>query len=282
MKKLQVAVLIITLVLNASVTAKSSMTIKEVFRENISMTVNVDKNGHIPYRCSGNSGMPWQSGSGTKKILVLLLEFPDEIHRIERKTVENYFYSDSVASVRSYYSEVSNGTLKVDLGKNGVPEWMMYKKPYEQYIKENDYDYDSVCHAVSRDAMKMAEEKGIDLAEYDSDKNKIPDIVLYFFAGDSARVGGIMPGAFTITTRLGTEVMISEDVSSRSNNTPSIIHEFAHAMIPVWDLYDYMKISDPIQDWDIMDGSSEGRCGMSAYTRWKAGWIDLILHDKYQ
>jgi hypothetical protein len=89
-----------------------------------------------------------------------------------------------------------------------------------------------------------------------------------------------MPGAFSGTTVDGTKIMVAEDLSSRSNNTPSLIHELAHAMIPLWDLYDYSYSSKPYQDWDIMDGSAEGRCGMSAYSRWKAGWIDVLWLDK--
>lgn len=280
MKKAILGLIAIILTINIPTMAKSSKTDIEMFRENIERTAPVGKDGHIPYRSTKPSAFPWQSGTGVKKVLVLLIEFPDVKSKQGRSRIEDFFVSDKTDSVKGYYNTASEGKLIFDPGSHGIPDWLTLEKKYIDYIKENDRDYYSTCDAVASAGLQMAIKKGLDVSEYDSDKNGLPDITIYFFAGDSRRIGGIMPGAFCGSTAEGTFIMVSEDLSSRSNNTPSLIHELGHGLIPLWDLYDYSYSSDPYQDWDIMDGSSEGKSGLSAFSRWKAGWIDVQWLDK--
>lgn len=280
MKKFIFGIIAFVMATSISVWAKTDKTDLELFKENIERTVSVGKDGHIPYRSAKPSAYPWQSGTGVKKVLVLLIEFPDVKSGQGRKRIEDFFISDKTSSVKEYYNMASEGKLIFDPGSHGIPDWLTLEKKYMDYVKENDRDYYSTCEAVAAAGLQKAIDKGLDVSEYDSDKNGLPDITIYFFAGDSRRVGGIMPGAFTGSTDQGTFIMVSEDLSSRSNNTPSLIHELGHGLIPLWDLYDYSYSSDPYQDWDIMDGSAEGKCGLSAFSRWKAGWIDVQWLDQ--
>jgi hypothetical protein len=166
---------------SVSVSAKSDKTEKELYREHLNRTVPVGKDGHIPYRSTKPSGFPWQSGNGVKKVLVLLIEFPDETHGQTRDRIHDFFISDKTFSVKGYYDTVSDGRLVFDPGSYGIPEWMMLKKNYMDYVKENDYYYYDTCDAVAADGLKMAIEKGLDISEYDGDGNGVPDIILYFF-----------------------------------------------------------------------------------------------------
>lgn len=242
---------------------------------------NPQPNGHIGHSSVFTNGAPWQGNSGEKKILTLMVEFPDEVHRVKKELYEDIWLSKTRPGIIQYYNIVSNSKLNVTLGSRGVGDWMMMPKSFEKYIIDGNYDPDVVENEIINDTMSIAIEKGLDVSEYDSDKNGLPDISVYFFAGNSPAVGGYMFGDYTYTTDKQTIVMVAEDYWAGEYNSPTLIHEMAHAIVPIWDLYDYSRTSRPIKGWDIMgSGSWDGYCGMSSFTRWKAGWIDLEWLDK--
>jgi len=279
-KKITLMVLILVLSTGLSATAKSSKTPKELFGDVIDQSLPCDKNGHVRYVVNNEFSKPWQGGIGTKKVLVLLLDFPDEVHRVKRDLFEDVLISDKRMSLKKYYNMISNDKLDIDFGSNGIPDWHTLPKSYENYILENNYSYQGVVNAVTGDGIDWVKQRGIDLTEYDKDGNGLPDITIFFLAGNSRAVGGYMLGDSTSTTDEKTTVIVAEDYWAGEYNSPTLIHEMGHAMIPVWDLYDYSYTSEPVGDWDIMgSGSWVGHCGMSGFTRWKAGWIDIKWLD---
>lgn len=281
MKKVALLALVVILSTSISASAKSNMTPKELFRDVIIQNLPFDKNGHVPYMANNEFSKSWQGGTGTRKVLVMLLDFPDETHRVKRDLFEDILISEKRMSLKKYYNMISNNRLDIDFGSNGIPDWHTLPKSYENYIKDNDYTYDDVVNAVTGDGMDWVKKRGVDISEYDKDGNGLPDITIFFLAGNSSAVGGYMLGDFTKTTDEKTIVIVAEDYAAGDYNSPTLIHEMGHAMIPVWDLYDYSYSSEPVGDWDIMgSGSWVGHCGMSGFTRWKAGWVDIKWIDQ--
>lgn len=242
---------------------------------------NPQPNGHINYTSVFTDGAPWQGNSGEKKILTLMVEFPDEVHRVKKELYEDVWLSKTRPGIIHYYDIVSNSKLNVTLGSKGVGDWLMMPKSYRRYIIDNDYSEQKVVDQIIKDSLKTVSDKGIDISEYDKDNNGLPDFTVYFLAGNSMSANGYMLGDFTYTNEKQTVVMVAEDYRAGEYNSPTLIHEMAHAIVPIWDLYDYSYTSYPVKGWDIMGaGSWEGYCGMSSFTRWKAGWIDLEWLDK--
>lgn len=243
-------------------------------------TIQREPNGHIVYNTVFKQGAPWQSNSGEKKALVIMVEFPDTTHRVTKGLFESVWTSQTMPGLDKYYNVVSNSTLSVSYGSHGVGDWIMMPKSYEQYIIDGHYSYFTIVNDIAQDAYEKVLSTGIDIKEYDKDSNGLPDITVYFLAGNSGSVGGDMLGDFTMTTEKQTIVMVAEDYAAGEYTSPTLIHEMAHAMVPIWDLYDYSYTSSPIQNWDIMSNSWDGFCGMCSFTRWKAEWIDLKWLDK--
>jgi M6 family metalloprotease-like protein len=281
MKRTIIALLLFILIFAGVVQAKSTLSVKELFGQKYSMKIAAGVFRHTPYLAGNTPGQPWQSGFGEKKIMVLMVEFPDEIHRVKRDLFEDIWISDKRTSIRKYYDIVSNQRLQVSIGSWGIKDWMMMPKSFEQYIVDGDYDYLTIMTAIMDDSVKKAVSQGLDVSEYDADGNGLADMTVFFLSGNSESVGGYMFGDFTYTTDKQTIVMVAEDYWAGEYNSPTLIHEMAHAMVPIWDLYDYSYTSYPVIGWDIMGaGSWVGNCGMSSFTRWKAGWVDLKMLDQ--
>lgn len=283
MKKIILTTLSLLVGVSLVAFTKSSASAKELLRLMNPILKNAgspDHFGHIPYTTKRATPASWQSGTGTKKIFIMMVEFPDEEHTIDNKLFEDVWISDKRTSIKKYYDTLTNGNLTVDLGSHGTGDWIKLKKDYIHYLIDNDIDMDKIIDAIVSDAEKIAFKSVTDMSEYDSDGNGLPDITVILLPGDSLTVGGYMLGDFTFTTSERTIVMVGEDTAAGPYNSPTLIHELGHAMIPVWDLYDYSYTSDPMKGWDVMAGTWEGHCGMCAYTRWKAGWMDVTMIDK--
>jgi M6 family metalloprotease-like protein len=243
--------------------------------ETLRRQLDPDSDGHIIYSTAFGNGAPWQGGSGEKKVLMLMVEFPDRTHRFYRDSIEKAWIAQKSLSVSTYFGIASNSSLAVGLGSHGAGDWMMLDKKYSTYLAETD-DYDILTYALINDCLALARAKGIDLTEYDGDANGLPDISVILFPGISIRAGGDMIGGFALTDANQSVVMIAEEYTFGDFNTSLLIHELAHAVVGMPDLYDYSKASMPIFGWDVMgDGLWQGYCGLSSFTRWHSGWIDL-------
>lgn len=243
--------------------------------------IRPDPNGHVRYNSFYDNPAPWQSPTGKKTILVLRVEFPDIIHKIRDIEFENAWFSDKGLGVISYFRMASNNTLELSLGSNGLGQWIMMPKSYAKYCSEYNNDQMSVAYALMYDCLEIAKKNGVKISEYDLYENGFPDITVFLFAGNSIRTGGTMIGDFALTDENQTAVMTAENYNQGDYKPQVLVHEMAHAVVPMHDLYDYSRVSQPVFGWDIMgDGLWQGYCGLGSFTRWKSRWVDLTFIDK--
>lgn len=208
------------------------------------------------------------SGVGVKKVLVLPCYFDDVKYTYIKESLQEKFIRGKEKSLSNYYWDASGNQMDIQFGSKGIPDWMKMPKPYAEYQSMEE---------LVRDGLNEAKKRGWDLGEYDFDGNGQPDVAIFVWAGNSWTVGGQMPGDFTWSPEnYGRYISIGEDVRMGFPMI-TIIHEYAHAEIPLWDMYDYSYTSSPIGGWDLMaDGVWSGFCGLTSYHRWKSGWIEPI------
>ncbi len=217
---------------------------------------------------SVNSARKNLSGVGIKKVLVLPCYFDDVKYTYIKESLQEKFIRGKEKSLSNYYWDASGKQMDIQFGSKGIPDWMKMPKPYSEY---------QTMEELVHDGLNEAKKRGWDLGEYDFDGNGQPDVAIFVWAGNSWTVGGQMPGDFTWSPdNYGRYISIAEDVRFGFPMI-TIIHEYAHAEIPLWDMYDYSYTSSPIGGWDLMaDGVWADFCGLTAYHRWKAGWIEPI------
>lgn len=219
-----------------------------------------------------NSTRP--GGAGQKRALVLPLYFEDQKYTYIIDSVRAKFQKGSERSLGGYYYDASGGKMLIDFGSKGIHDWIkMPRKVADYKLKPNSYDgWDELFKDVDTVISKID-----NLSEFDLDGNGNPDITILLWAGNSGTVGGPMPGNFAWYGDDGSSyICLGEDVRFGFPMI-TVIHEFAHASIPLWDMYDYSYTSSPIGGWDLMaDGVWSQYCGLTAYHRWKAGWIEPI------
>lgn len=214
-------------------------------------------------------------GTGLKNVLVIPLYFKDQKYSFIKDSLRAKFEIGNEKSLSGYYKDASNGKMVVKYGSKGILDWQLMPRKVSEYgLKPRQQDGWDELFA---DLDKVYSSLDIDFSEFDLDGNGNPDITIFVWAGNSGTVGGPMPGNFAFYGDDGSAyICLGEDVSY-GFPLITILHEFAHASIPLWDLYDYSYTSSPTGGWDLMgEGVWSQYCGLMAFHRWKAGWIEPI------
>ncbi|MBP7733638.1 MAG: M6 family metalloprotease domain-containing protein [Caldisericia bacterium] len=213
-------------------------------------------------------------GDGEKKVCVIPLYFEDSKYTYVRESLRVKFERGKEKSLAGYFWDASGGKMNVTFGPDGIHEWIKMPKKLSEY----DTNSNEGINALLNDGLTAADKAGINWSDYDADGNGNPDHIIIVWAGNSWTIGGPMPGDFTFydTESNTAYISIGEDVGV-GFPLITILHEFAHASIPLWDLYDYSYSSSPTGGWDLMgEGVWSNYCGLTAFHRWKAGWIEPI------
>ncbi len=206
---------------------------------------------------------------GKHNIMVGLFQFSDvKATLVDASIVEKFHNNIDGRSLSNYYDLASNGETILEYGSAGIKGWFTMPKPYGKY---------SELEELLEDANKIMKNNGYDFSEYDNDGNGWPDLIVYIWAGNSWSVGGDMPGDFTAPMEKGNIICQAEDLRSDANFTvTTLIHEVFHGYFNCYDLYDYSYRQKNVGGWDIMgEGGWDGYSGMSAFHRWKAGWVEI-------
>jgi M6 family metalloprotease-like protein len=218
---------------------------------------------------------PNKGGTGLKNVLVIPLYFTDQKYSFVIDTLKAKFELGKEKSLAGYFSDASGGKMDVKFGSKGIYDWQLMPRKVSEYgLKPRD---SSGWDKLFEDLDKVISKMDINFSEYDLDGNGNPDITIFVWAGNSGTVGGPMPGNFAFYGDDGSAyICLGEDVSY-GFPLITIIHEFAHASIPLWDLYDYSYTSSPTGGWDLMgEGVWQNYCGLTVFHRWKSGWIEPI------
>lgn len=213
-----------------------------------------------------------QSKSAPKKgkhnIMVGLFQFSDVKASLIDASVIEKFQGNTGRNLSNYYDLASNSETIIEYGSAGIKGWFTMPKPYEKY---------NSIEGLLDDANKIMKNNGYDFSEYDNDGNGWPDLIVYIWAGNSWSVGGEMPGDFTMGTEKGKIICQAEDLRDEASFTvTTLIHEVFHGYFNCYDLYDYSYKQTNVGGWDIMgEGGWDGYSGLSSYSRWKAGWVEM-------
>lgn len=223
-----------------------------------------------------------RNANGSLTPLVLLCQFKDRRAKLPLSLIRKTFEQTNGPCMVSYFKEASYGKLAIDYGPWGLRDWMDMPKPLSSYQpkQEDPNSYLAMC----RDGLNMALENGLDMKPYDKDGNGAPDIVIYIWAGNSWSFKGDVPGTFCVVDQMGSFICLAENNRPDYKIPPfppiAALHEFGHA-IRLWDLYDYEYKKNWVGGWDLMaEGVWDEYCGLNAYQRWQAGWIDIETIDK--
>lgn len=256
-------------------------------------------------RATRRQGAAKAAYTGTKKCLVILVDFPDmkfqENHdQAYYNTIVNQenFTSDEgyVGSVHDYFHEQSGGVF--DLTFDVVGPYTMsrsytyYGENVEYYGQEyKDYNVSEMIQAACR-----AANNDVNYADYDWDGDGYVDQVYVLYAGDNEAAGAssntIWPHESQVYgymspmdgKRISTYATGSEMSGYRVDGIGTFCHEFSHCL-GLMDSYDTNYEEDGgtaygMGSWDVMaNGTDLGNgmipAGYTSYNKSFCGWLTL-------
>lgn len=240
--------------------------------------------------------------------LVILVEFKDrpfsrpdiaEVFNdmLNKKDFDGYMSSHTIpskiactGSVRDYFYDNSNGVFDPEFDVIGP-----VKVDYSQYYARGSYGAQVLVRAALHAADSL-----VDYSRYDTDGNRIVDMVYFVFAGAGANYSGnnpdlLWPHASTIIGanhdscgfgRYACSVeLYGSEVSSILDGIGTFCHEFSH-VLGLCDLYDtdYENNGQSIHPgrWSVMAGGSylnksKTPCGFSLFERESLGFAQARI-----
>ena len=226
---------------------------------------------------------------GTRKPLVLLVDFSDKVAQTARSYFQDLLFGNhpTVApkgSFRDYYLEASYGQLTTD-GAVNPPSvgWLRLPQTLAYYVSGGSNGtgtYPGNAQKMVEDAIAAAHTAGINFGAYDTDSDGYVDDLMVVHAGRGAELTGSSSDIWShrwstradvdtgSTNALGHEVYVRgystepEYWYVPSDMTMGVYtHEFGHQLgLP--DLYDTDNTSEGIGNWSVMAaGSWNGNVG---------------------
>lgn len=265
----------------------------------------------------GQASIPYFPHEGSPKVLTILVDFEDNPFTVKdpKASFEQYLNGEgkpisfgtkeelNYGSVGQYFKDMSNGKFTPKFGLVG-PYRM--PKPLAYYGKDAGASHDVNIMELIKDACE-AINGNIDFKDYDSNGDKIIDLVYVIYAGYAQSMGGnkstdIWPkssfsygginidgytiGRYGVSNELNanrTSPIKDGKVVKMINGIGLFCHEFSHTM----GLPDFYPLTAEAQIdnqgmeyWDLMDGGEYTNNGYSPtpYTPWEKevmGWTSL-------
>ncbi len=234
---------------------------------------------------------------GKRKVLLLLIQYPDMKARFTRDDFDNMMNKANYRNIGSYkdfYARNSFGKLDLDTDVFG---W---------YTASNNYAYYSNSNGMARSrelvaqALDAAKAQGVDFSQYDNDKDGQADGILIVHAGPGAEEGSqnqfIWSHRWSLANHKRTydgvvidNYAINPETRGGSNTRMVGIgvfcHEFGH-LLGLPDLYDVNQRSEGIGNWSVMAGGNwlnneYTPSNFCAFTRVHLKWINpLTIEDE--
>jgi len=233
--------------------------------------------------------------SGTRNLLVILIQFPDAAATFPQSNFNNMMNQEGyngTGSFQEYYLETSYGDLTVN---STVVGWYTAANPHDYYGKEND-PTGARKQALAAEAVDAAEAGGVNFSLFDNDGNGYVDGVMVIHQGDGAEQGDLSNiwshswGLYGDNARYYDGVNIQAYTMNPETSWGAmgkigvLCHEFGHNLgLPDWYDTDYEESggeSEDLGNWDCMAGGSYNNGGSSpahhnAYAKYLLGWIAL-------
>ena len=221
---------------------------------------------------------------GTPRTLVLLVEFPEYIHKDinSREAVEKKIFGEGDPndipndSLTQFYKRSSYN--KVDI-KGNVLEWYQTSYARPEDTGENSWE---VKQQVIKDAITYHDEQGHDFSQYDNDGDGQIDYLSVIWTGPTGEwatlwwgtFSGYSDDSFVVDGKTLGGVswqQISYDSDEGPFSPSTLIHETGHAM-GLADYYDYDEEIGPkggVGGIDQMDGGNDH----NAFSKYLLGWL---------
>lgn len=245
--------------------------------------------------------------SGSKRGIVILANFADKKMVIPTSTFNNYFNQEGFSgsgmngSVHDYFYESSYGQFDLQFDVVGP---VTVSKNMSYYGANDSYGNDKYAGAFICEAVRLADELGVDFSKYDWDNDGFVDQVYVIYAGygeaqgassstiwpheyelSSAKYSGDGEGAIKLDgvwiDTYATSCELRGTSGSNIDGIGTACHEFSHCMkIP--DFYDTSGGTAFGMDiWDVMDyGCYNGKNSdgdspwlYTSYERMYCGWL---------
>lgn len=243
---------------------------------------------------------------GKKKGLVILVNFSDRKMSISQEEYNNFFNQEGYSnygmggSVHDYFRDCSYNQFDLTFDVIGP---VTVSKQMSYYGKNDSQGYDQHPAEMIIEAVKLADELGVDFSDYDWSNDGMVDQVYVIYAGygenndapsttiwpheyelSSAKYSGDGTGAVKIDgVTIDTYACSNELYGTSGQKIDGIgtaCHEFSHCMgIP--DMYDTVGSNFGMNVWDLMDygcyhNDGYTPCGYTSYERWVSGWLTPV------
>ncbi len=222
--------------------------------------------------------------TGTKRAIVLLVDFPDAQATLPAAHYEDMLFSTgtyATGSMRDFFHEASYGNLDVIGSVHG---WFRAPQP-KSYYTNGDYGFG----AYPQNAQKLAED-AIDLANptvnfapFDNDGDGEVEALVIICAGTGGEVtgntGDIWSHKWGINPKTVDSVQVNRYFMAPEDGRVGVMaHELGHLLMAWPDLYDTDYSSAGTGRWDLMAGGSWNDGGNTpahptAWCKARAGWV---------
>lgn len=223
---------------------------------------------------------------GKKKLLVILIQYPDLQAKFSKDTFESFMNQPGFAgtgSFKDFYLQNSFGQFEIEATVVG---WYTAKNGYTTYGRNSG---NGAARPLIAEAIDSAEKMGMDFSQFDNDKNGTMDGLLVIHAGNGAEQGSQTQYIWSHRSTLGSQSRTYDGVQIKEYCvTPEtrsgvnmvgigvFVHEFGH-ILGLPDLYDVSYVSEGIGNWGVMGGgcwlnSEHTPCQFESWSKMQLGW----------
>lgn len=242
----------------------------------------------LPAQSAAERNRSYFPTTGAQNALMLLVDYSDQAHIHSVAEIdamcngENYAANNATGSFRTYFQDISNNQLTVDVT---VEDWI--------HAPLTRAHYDANVRELVRLAVDSAEVAGVDFSQYDNDGDGRLDQLLIIHSGrgqeDGSDADNIWShkgtlGDLTVTydgVEIKEYIIQPERTYSEIARIGILCHEFGHALgLP--DLYDYDGSSSGLAVWCLMSNGTWNNGGRTpshpnAWCKEELGWIDPVV-----
>lgn len=236
---------------------------------------------------------------GTRKMLVLMIEYPDLPATVSKADFELLFNQpdyNGTGSFRDFYLKTSFGQLDLHADVHG---WYQADSGYKYYGRNSSPNYNQATRRLVMNAVNAADSDGVDFTQYDNDSDGYVDGLVILHSGIGAEEQSA-PNAndyiWSFRSSLGGNNMVDGVTISAYCMFPEkrygngaypqvgigvMCHEFGH-ILDLPDLYATDYSSEGAGEYTLMAGGpwlngEKTPCLNDAWSRISLGWVQPIV-----
>lgn len=227
--------------------------------------------------------------SGTHRLIIIKVDFPN---KTDGATNVSSKFIGSSNSLVDYYDKASYGKLHIDVSEADIypspTGWYRAAHSYESYGGTID---EAGAENLVREAVNLADNDGVNFANYDFDGNGIVDHLLVLHSGNDEAMTDNTDDIWSHQTEISSiskdgKLINSYAIFAVTSPLGIICHEFGHELGMV-DLYNTDDGSSAIGRWDVMDyglwiDGGDHPCFPSVWHMALLGWINPIVINSPQ